>query len=73
MKFAHASVSLSTFKGDTTRILRRLKKTGQPLMLMVDGKPEVVVQDAESYWKLVETVDPLETIEGIKRGLESMK
>jgi len=32
-----------------------------------------VVQDAESYQKLLEAKDRMETIEGIKRGLESMK
>jgi len=31
------------------------------------------VQDAESYQNLLEAKDWIETIEGIKRGLESMK
>ena len=31
------------------------------------------MQDAESYKKLVEAQDRMEAIEGIKRGLESMK
>ena len=33
----------------------------------------LVVQDAESYQKLLEAQDRMAAIEGIKRGLESMK
>ena len=69
----HDTESLSTFKRDTAKIVRRLKKTGQPIVLTVDGKPELVVQDAESYWKLVEAVERMETVRGIGRGLESVK
>jgi PHD/YefM family antitoxin component YafN of YafNO toxin-antitoxin module len=50
-----------------------MKKTGQPVILTVNGKDELVVQDAETYQKLLEAKDRMETIEGIKRGLESMK
>jgi PHD/YefM family antitoxin component YafN of YafNO toxin-antitoxin module len=50
-----------------------LKTTGQPVVLTVNGKAELVVQDAESYQKLLEAKDRMEAIDGIKRGLESMK
>jgi hypothetical protein len=33
----------------------------------------MVVHDAESYQKLLETKDTMEAVEGIKCGLESMK
>jgi prevent-host-death family protein len=65
--------SLSTFKRDTAKIVRQLKKTGQPVVLTVNGKAELVVQDAASYQKLLEAQKKMETIEGIKRGLESIK
>ena len=42
-------------------------------MLTVNGKAELVVQDAESYQQLLEAKDRMEAIEGIKRGLQSMK
>jgi len=42
-----------------------LKKTGQPVVLTVNGKAEIVVQDAESYQKLLEAKDRMEAIEGI--------
>jgi prevent-host-death family protein len=65
--------SLSTFKRDTAKIVRQLKKTGRPVILTVNGKAELVVQDAESYQKLLEAKERMETIQGIRRGLQSMK
>lgn len=73
MKLLHDVESLSSFKRHTAEIVRRLKKTGQPMVLTVNGQPALAIQDVESYWKLVEAVDRLETVEGIKRGLDSMK
>jgi prevent-host-death family protein len=73
MKLTRDIQSLSTFKRDTAKLVRQLKKTGQPVVLTVNGKAELVVQDAESYQRLLETRDRMEAIEGIKRGLESMK
>lgn len=73
MKLTRDIKSLSTFKRDTAKVVRQLKKTGQPVVLTVNGKAELVVQDAESYQKLLDAKDRMEAIEGIKRGLESMK
>ena len=76
MKLTRDIQSLSTFKRDTAKLVRQLKKTRQPVVLTVNGKAELVVQDAESYQKLLEAKDrmeAIEAIEGIKRGLESMK
>jgi prevent-host-death family protein len=73
MKLTRDIQSLSTFKRDTAKIVRQLKKTVQPVVLTVNGKAELVVQDAESYQKLLEMQDRMEAIEGIKRGFESMK
>jgi len=39
--------SLSDFKRNTSELLDRLKKTGNPLVLTINGKAEIVVQDAE--------------------------
>ena len=73
MKLTRDIHSLSTFKRDTAKLMRQMKKTGQPVVLTVNGKAELVVQDAASYQELLEAKDRMETIEGIKRGLESMK
>ena len=73
MKLTRDIQSLSTFKRDTAKIVRQLKKTGQPVVLTVNGKAELVIQDAASYQKLLEAQDRMAAIEGIRRGLDSMK
>ena len=73
MKLTRDIQSLSTFKRDTAKIVRQLKKTGQPVVLTVNGKAELVVQDAESYQKLLDAQDKMEAIKSIRRGLQSMK
>lgn len=55
------------------RKIRQLKETGQPVILKVNGKAELVVQDAESYQKLLEAQDRMAAIDGIRRGLKRMK
>lgn len=41
--------SLSDFKRNTVDLLDRLRKTGHPLVLTINGKAELVVQDATAY------------------------
>jgi prevent-host-death family protein len=62
--------SLSDFKRNTVELLDRLRETGHPLVLTVNGKAELVVQDAAAYQALL---DRLETIEGLRRGLADVK
>ena len=73
MRLTRDIQSLSTFKRDTAKLMRQIKKTKEPMILTVNGKAELVVQDAESYQKLLEAKDRMEALEGIKRGLESMR
>src|SRR5262245_4164357 len=65
--------SLSDFQRNAKSHIRRLKKTGEPEVLTVNGQAEVVVQDAAAYQKLIDDLDRKEAIEGIKRGLEQVK
>ena len=41
--------SLSNFKRKTSEFLRQLKETGHPVVLTINGKAELVVQDTASY------------------------
>ena len=63
---------LSDFTRDAAAAIQRLRETGQPEVLTVDGKAAVVVQDARSYQALLDALDRAEAIEGIRRGLESV-
>jgi prevent-host-death family protein len=73
MKLTRDIHSLSTFKRDTAKLVRQMKKTRAPVVLTVNGKAELVVQDAKSYQQLLEVKDRMDAIEGIRRGLQSMK
>ena len=65
--------SLTDFKRRTTDFVGQLKRTGHPLVLTVNGKAELVVQDAAAYQQLLELKERLEAIEGIRRGLEAVQ
>lgn len=64
--------SLTNFKRRTATLLKRMKKTGQPVVLTIKGKAELIVQDAASYQRLLDVLDRLEAIEGIERGLRDL-
>jgi hypothetical protein len=59
--------SLTDFQRNTKAHLRRLKATGRPEVLTVNGKAELIVQDAAAF------EDMLDAIRGIQRGLDEMK
>ncbi len=63
---------LTDFKRNTPEFLHRLKENGHPLVLTVNGKAEIVVQDAKSYQQLLDLAERLETIETVKEGLASV-
>ena len=58
--------SLTTFKRNSSGLMRRMKKTGRPLVLTVNGKAEAVLLDAAAYQ---EVASHLDTIASIRRGL----
>ena len=64
--------SLTDFQRHAKEHIERLKQTGRPEVLTVNGKAELVVQDAAAYQKLLDLLDRAEALEGIRRGLESM-
>ncbi|MEM1393014.1 MAG: type II toxin-antitoxin system Phd/YefM family antitoxin [Cyanobacteria bacterium P01_D01_bin.116] len=65
--------SLSSFKRNTLEFIEQMKQTGEPVILTVNGKAELVVQDAKSYQKLLDALERLEAIAGIKQGLEDVE
>jgi prevent-host-death family protein len=65
--------SLTDFKKNTPDFLKQLKDTGEPVVLTINGKAELVVQDAASYQKLLDLAEEAKVVEGIRRGLEDMK
>ena len=64
--------SLSNFKRNTPEFIRQMKESGHPVVLTVNGQPEIVVQDAHAYQQLLEQVERLRAIEGITQGLKEV-
>lgn len=72
LNLEHGIDSLTNFKRQTAAYLNRLHETGEPVVLTVNGKAEVVVQDAAAYQALVEAAnkaDREETVATIREGL----
>jgi prevent-host-death family protein len=62
---------LTDFKRNTSEFLRHLKATGNPVVLTINGRAELVVQNAAAYQKLFDLAERLETIQAVKVGLAS--
>lgn len=65
--------SLSDFQRNTRDHIAKLKQTGMPAVLTVNGQAEVVVQSADAYQRLVEDQELLQRMRTISRSLEQAK
>lgn len=63
---------LTDFLRNHRSALERLRETGRPELLTVHGKAAVVVQDAETYQRILELADQMETIISVREGLDSI-
>jgi len=58
--------SISDFKRKTPDFLRQLKKTGKPVVLTMNGRASLVVQDAESYQNMLDILERVKDIDAIR-------
>ena len=65
--------SLSDFKRNTSNFLDQMRETGHPVVLTINGKAELVVQDAASYQNLLNRLDELESLDKIQQALSDVK
>jgi PHD/YefM family antitoxin component YafN of YafNO toxin-antitoxin module len=63
--------SLTDFLRNHKAHVARLKETRAPEVLTVNGRAEVVVQDAASYQSLVDRLHHMETVAAIQEGMAS--
>ena len=61
--------SLTSFQKNVKSYIGRLRRTKEPLLLTVNGKARLVVQDAEAYQALLDQVERARLIEAIRQGL----
>jgi prevent-host-death family protein len=62
--------SVTEFQRNIKDYVGRLKENKTPLVLTVNGRAELVVQDVESYQLILERLERAETLAAIQRGME---
>jgi len=65
--------SVTEFQRNMKDYVGQLKKRKTPLVLTVNGRAELVVQDAESYQVMLDRLERAETVAAIRRGIEQTK
>ncbi len=73
MEVCFRRLPFKKFQQNPKELTQQIKKTKCPLVLTVNGKARFVVQDAESYEEMLQLIDRLEAVEGIRRGLEDVE
>ena len=64
--------SLSAFKRKTAQFMNQLKETGRPVVLTINGKAELVVQDAAGYQRLLDLAERAEMLEFLHKSREDI-
>jgi prevent-host-death family protein len=65
--------SMTTFRRNPSQFMKQLKKNKRAVVLTVKGKAEAVIQDAESYQRLLDIAARADAREGIRQGLEQVR
>ncbi|MBV9387243.1 MAG: type II toxin-antitoxin system Phd/YefM family antitoxin [Chroococcidiopsidaceae cyanobacterium CP_BM_ER_R8_30] len=61
--------SLTDFQRNAKQYLQHIRENRNPMVLTVNGKAEVVVQDAEAYQELLDRLERAESIAAIRQGI----
>ena len=64
--------SVTDFQRNLKEYVGRLKEQQSPLVLTVNGRAEIVVQNAASYQALLDRLEKAETIAAIREGAEQI-
>ena len=65
--------SVTEFQRNLKDYIGRLKDKKTPLVLTVNGRAKLVVQDAESYQALLDRLERAETMAAIRQGMEQLE
>ncbi len=65
--------SVTEFQRNLKDYVGRLKESKIPLVLTVNGRAELIVQDAESYQMLLDRLERAETVAAIRQGMEQLE
>ena len=72
MKIVRDIQSLSDFKQNASKFVKQVQETKEPLILTVNGKPAVVLHDAERYQEMMERGEYWDTVAALKVALSGL-
>ncbi len=64
---------LSEFQRGAKAFVIKLQETKTPMILTVNDKAAVVIQDAQSYQKMMDRIELLESIAGIRKSINEFE
>ena len=64
---------LTEFKRETAKFAKRLRETGKPAFLTVNGKATLVVMDAQAWQDMQNRLEYADSVAGIRKGLAEIK
>ena len=64
---------MSDFQRNTKTYIERMKETKNPVVLTVNGKAELVVQDAASYQELLDRAERAETVAAVRKAIREFE
>lgn len=65
--------SVTDFQRNIKEYVGQLKKKKSPLVLTINGRAELIVQDAESYQDILDRLERAETLAALKQGLQQAR
>jgi len=65
--------SLTSFRRNSAEVLKQIKKTKRPVVLTVKGKATAIIQDADSYQRLLDIAAGADVFDAIRQSIEESK
>ncbi|MBS1717828.1 MAG: type II toxin-antitoxin system Phd/YefM family antitoxin [Armatimonadetes bacterium] len=62
--------SLTNFQKNAKAFIAGLEKTKEPMVLTVNGKAKLVVQDAEAYQAMLDELERNRFLDAVRQGLK---
>ena len=64
---------LTTFRNNSVKMMKQIKRTKRPIVLTVNGRPEMVVQSVAEYQRLRELEEAEDIRQAIREGEEDIR
>ena len=65
--------SLTDFQRNTKEHIEELRKSGEPHVLTLNGKAEIIVQNAEAYEKMLDELEYWDNVRKLRDRLDAIK